>query len=85
MTDHIILVFGADWCGDCRRSKHFLEENHIPYSWFNTDLDEEAEKFVREKNNGKRVIPTIVFEDGSMLVEPTNEELADKLGLHVKM
>lgn len=85
MTQHIILVFGADWCGDCRRAKHFLEENDIPYSWFNTDTDPEAEKFVREKNNGKRIIPTIVFEDGSILVEPSNEQLAEKLGVQAKV
>ncbi len=34
-----------------------------------------------EKNDGKRIIPTIEFEDGSFLVEPSNAELAQKLEL----
>ncbi|NNL75675.1 MAG: FAD-dependent oxidoreductase [Desulfobacterales bacterium] len=39
---------------------------------------------VLENNNGKRIIPTIVFLDGTFLVEPTNAELAEKLGLKTK-
>lgn len=81
MTQPTIIVYGADWCGDCRRSKRFLDEQHIPYTWIDTDQDKEGEALVRQKNNGQRVIPTIIFEDGSFLVEPSNEELASKLGL----
>ncbi|MCB0117933.1 MAG: thioredoxin family protein [Anaerolineales bacterium] len=77
----IITIYGADWCPDCRRSKKFLEAQNIPYNWVDTDQDKEAEAFVKEKNDGKRVIPTIIFEDGSFLAEPSDEELAKKLGL----
>jgi hypothetical protein len=45
------------------------------------EQNKDGEFFVLEKNQGKRIIPTIVFEDGSFLVEPTNAELAKKLGL----
>ena len=78
-----IVMYGADWCGDCRRSKRFLNEQNIPFTWIDVDQDKEAEAFVREKNNGKRIIPTIIFEDGSFLAEPSDEELANKLGLPV--
>ena len=83
MTQPNIIVYGADWCGDCRRSKHFLNEQNIPFTWIDIDQDKEAEALVREKNDGKRIIPTILFEDGSFLVEPSDEELANKLGLLV--
>jgi len=83
MTQPTIIVYGADWCPDCRRSKHLLNQQNIPYTWIDVDQDKEAEAFVREKNNGKRIIPTIIFEDGSFLVEPSDEELANKLGLPV--
>ena len=76
-----ITVFGAFWCPDCRRSKQFLGENQIPYNWVNIEEDEQAERRVIEMNDGKRIIPTIVFADGSTLVEPSNAELAAKLGL----
>jgi thioredoxin reductase (NADPH) len=79
-----ITVYGAPWCPDCRRSKQFLGEMRIPYEWIDIDQDEAAAAFVREKNDGKQMIPTIIFPDGSFLVEPANDELAQKLGLTLK-
>ena len=76
-----ITVYGAHWCPDCRQSKQFLGEHQIPYSWIDIEADPSAEKFVTATNKGKRIIPTIVFADGSFLVEPSNAELAAKLGL----
>ena len=76
-----ITVYGAYWCPDCRRSKKFLGENFIPFNWVDIEEDKEGEEFVIAKNNGKRIIPTVVFEDGSFLVEPSNAELAKKLNL----
>lgn len=81
MPTPIITVYGADWCPDCRRSKHFLDENSIQYQWVDTDADKDAENLVRQMNHGKRVIPTIVFEDGSFLSEPSDAELAGKIGM----
>lgn len=76
-----IVVYGAFWCPDCRRSKQFLGEHQIPYEWVNIEEDADAERRVIEMNDGKRIIPTILFDDGSRLVEPSNAELAAKLGL----
>jgi len=76
-----LTVYGAYWCPDCRRSKKFLGENFIPFNWVDIEDDKEGEAFVVNKNGGKRIIPTIVFEDGSILVEPSNAELAKKLNL----
>jgi thioredoxin reductase (NADPH) len=76
-----ITVYGAYWCPDCRQSKQFLGEHQIPYNWVDIETDKDAEKFVIQTNRGKRIIPTIVFADGSFLVEPSNAELAAKLGL----
>ena len=81
MAESKVTVYGAYWCPDCRRSKKFLGEQFIPYRWIDIEQDLAGEAYVLEKNNGKRIIPMIVFEDGSFLVEPTNAELAKKLGL----
>ncbi|MBN8580665.1 MAG: FAD-dependent oxidoreductase [Anaerolineae bacterium] len=81
MTEPKITLYGAYWCPDCRRSKKFLSEQFVPFKWVDIEQDKEAEALVLKKNNGKRIIPTIVFEDDSFLVEPTNAELAKKLGL----
>ncbi len=79
-----IQMYGAPWCPDCKRAKQFLGEQRIPYDWIDLNRNPEAAAFVREKNAGKQIIPTIVFPDGSILVEPSNEELAAKLGLRLK-
>ena len=84
MSQAEITVYGTYWCPDCRRSKQFLGEHQIPYDWIDIDEDQAAAQFVIEKNAGKRIIPTIVFNDGSFLAEPTNAELAAKLGLKTK-
>lgn len=81
MTEPQITVYGAYWCPDCRRSKQFLGEHQIPYHWVDIEQDPAGEQFVIAQNDGKRIIPTILFEDGSALVEPSNAELAAKLGL----
>ena len=79
-----VKVYGAPWCPDCRRSKQFFAEMRVPYDWIDIDQDEDGVRVVKEKNDGKQIIPTIVFEDGSFLAEPSNDELARKLGLTLK-
>ena len=76
-----IELYGAAWCPDCRRAKKFLADQRIPYVWHDIEQRPELVRVVEDKNDGKRTIPTIVFPDGSHLAEPSNEELADKLGI----
>ena len=84
MQEANITVYGAPWCPDCRRSKQFLGEQRIPYLWVDIDEDEEGRNRVQALNDGKQIIPTIVFQVGSILVEPSNADLAAKLGISPK-
>jgi glutaredoxin-like protein len=79
-TQDLILVYGTTWCPDCVRAKQFLDKQHIPYKWINIEDDPQAIAYVKQVNGGKRRVPTILFPDGSILVEPSNSELAKKLG-----
>jgi thioredoxin reductase (NADPH) len=78
---HHITVMGSTWCSDCKRAKRFLGDQQVEYNWVDVEQDEKARKFVEDHNDGKTIIPTILFEDGTILVEPTNAQLAQKLGL----
>lgn len=78
-TKNEITVYGADWCPDCRRAKRILDESHAAYRWVDIDRDRAGERFVIQTNRGNRSIPTIVFDDGTILVEPSNSELSAKL------
>ncbi len=80
----VITVYGTTWCPDCKQAKKFFGEHRVQYE--NVDIDENVEgvPFVEKLNNGARVIPTIIFPDGQVLVEPSNAQLAEKLGLQTK-
>jgi thioredoxin reductase (NADPH) len=76
-----IRMYGSAWCSDCKRTKKFFGEQRVHYEFIDVDTDREGLAFVEKVNDGKQVIPTLEFEDGSTLVEPSNAELAAKLGL----
>ncbi|MGH9069619.1 MAG: FAD-dependent oxidoreductase [Acidimicrobiales bacterium] len=79
-----ITVYGAPWCPDCKRSKQFLSQHRIPFTWVNVDQDPEALAHIERLQGGRRTIPTIVFDEADYLLEPTDEELARKLRLPLR-
>ncbi len=74
-----IKLYGAEWCPDCHRSRNYLDSQSVAYEYVNVDGDDEAQAYVKQVNDNRLIIPTIVFPDGSVLVEPSNAELARKL------
>jgi len=76
-----ITMYGTSWCSDCKRAKAFLGEQRVQYAFVDVDADPAGRAVVQGHNGGKDIIPTIVFDDGSVLVEPSNAELAARLGL----
>ena len=75
------IMYGTTWCSDCKRAKRFLGEQQVEYRFVDVEQDAAGRTLVESHNDGKTIIPTIVFADGSVLVEPSNAELARKLGL----
>ena len=73
-----IIMYGANWCIDTRRSKLYFKKQKVEYTYINLDEHPEFEEKVRELNNGNRSVPTISFPDGSVMVEPSNDELKEK-------
>lgn len=73
------VVYGASWCPDVKRSRALLDAAGVEYDYVDVEADPEAEQLVRSLQNGARRIPTIVFADGSHLVEPSDEELSARL------
>lgn len=81
MTDQAkkIIMYGTSWCGDTRRARKLLEEENIDYEWIDIDQDESAAQYVKSVANGYRSVPTIVFPDGTILVEPSTNQIREKL------
>ena len=79
-----ITVYSTIWCPDCKRAKKFFNDHRIQYQNIDIEKDAQAMEYVKKVNQGMRNIPTIVFPDGSTLSEPSNAELAEKLGIKTK-
>jgi len=79
MPEGKIEVYGTTWCPDCVRAKQVLAKHLVQYDWTDISNDEKARAYVEQVNRGNRSVPTIVFPDGSVLVEPSNAELEKKL------
>ncbi|MEY4969817.1 MAG: hypothetical protein RLZZ277_48 [Actinomycetota bacterium] len=74
-----ITMYGADWCGDCRRSKRLLEELDVQITHIDVEADTTAAAKVVEINGGAQSIPVIVFPDGTHMTEPSDNDLKAKL------
>jgi thioredoxin reductase (NADPH) len=61
--------------------KQFLGDQRVAFEWHDFEQEPQGLEIVHERNNGNNVIPTIVFPDGTSLSEPSNEDLANKIGL----
>lgn len=77
--NNTIIVYGTKWCPDCHRSKKVLRQREIPFEYVDINRDMQARAYVEQVNNGNRSVPTILFPDGDVLVEPSNQALNAKL------
>jgi mycoredoxin len=76
-----ITLYATSWCGGSRRARSLFEQHHIPFRWVDIERDEKAAQYVESLTHGYRSVPTIVWPDGSFLVEPSEDALAKKLGI----
>ena len=74
-----IKFYATQWCGDCRRAFFYFKRNNIPIEYIDIDESPDGEAYVKSVNHGNRSVPTILFPDGSILVEPNTQEIENKL------
>ena len=74
-----IKFYGTSWCPGSRRAQKLMTNKGIDFEFINIDRDKEASEYVIKVNKGYRSVPTIVFPDGDILVEPSNAKLEKKL------
>lgn len=74
-----IVMYTTEYCPDCHRAKAFFETNNIEYLRVGLEGNEEATEFVMNVNNGNRSVPTIIFPNGSVLVEPSWGKLRETI------
>ena len=79
MSESAVVMYGTSWCGDCRRTKKILERRGVDYAWVDVEKRKGAREEMLRLNGGDRRVPTILFPDGSVLVDPSIPQLNERL------
>jgi thioredoxin reductase (NADPH) len=78
-----IRVIGNRWSPQSHQVKDFLARNQIPYQWLDVEL-EEAHQLTSYAEPDTRQLPLVLFPDGSRLAQPSNLQIAEKIGLQTQ-
>lgn len=73
------VVFSATWCGHCTRLKGQLDRLDLAYDTVDVDKQPEHLPRLAEANGGDWLIPTVIFPDGEVLVNPPAREVAARV------
>ncbi|MCJ7549734.1 MAG: glutaredoxin family protein [Anaerolineae bacterium] len=74
------VVYGTGWCPDVARTRRYLDKHDVAYTYRDIDEEPEAMATLLELRGKAWVVPTLVFEDGTILDDPSVRDLADLLG-----
>lgn len=75
-----IIIYGTEWCLNCKRTKEFLVENHFSFKFINVDVSSEALTLIESLNNGKKILPILII-DNKSITNPSNHDLLKELGI----
>jgi thioredoxin reductase (NADPH) len=76
-----IRVVGHRWSAQSHQVKDFLARNLVPYQWLDIEVDEEARQLLELSGADGSQLPLVLFPEGPPLVQPTNIQVAERLGL----
>ncbi|MBD0263508.1 MAG: FAD-dependent oxidoreductase [Tolypothrix sp. Co-bin9] len=79
-----IRVIGNRWSPHSHQAKDFLARNQIPYQWMDIELSPEAQQLAEYADCDKLHLPLVLFADGSSLMQPSNVQIAEKIGLQTQ-
>jgi glutaredoxin len=70
----MIKVYGADWCGDTKRTLKYLDNLNVNYEYIDVEKVESASEWVKSQNDGKERKPTVLV-GSRVLSVPSESEL----------
>ena len=74
-----LTIYSTTWCGDCIRLKSVLDRSGVVYRDIDIEHDVSAADFVVRVNQGNRSVPTVVFDDGTVMTEPSGRQVLQHL------
>ena len=77
----MLTVYSTTWCGYCHRLKTQLDREGIAYEAVDNERDVDAADFVMSVNGGNQTVPTVRFDDGSALTNPTLSQVKAQLAV----
>ena len=78
-----IKIVGYQWAPKSHEIKDFLAGNLVPYLWMDIESSEEGQELLELNSIGNSELPIVVFEDGSILKNPSTKEIGEKAGMNV--
>jgi len=79
VSERRLTIYSTQWCGYCHRLMRQLDREAVEYSVIDIEQDPAAAEFVMSVNGGNQTVPTVVFEDGTALTNPSLAEVQDRL------
>ena len=73
-------VIGHRWSARSSEVREFLARNQVPYRWYNCD-EPEGQRLLEAAQADGMSLPVVITPDGDPLIEPSDAELASRVGL----
>ena len=74
-----LTMYTTQWCGFCRNLKNQLARVGIEMAEVDIERDHAAADFVMSVNGGNQTVPTVVFPDGSVMTNPSANQVRARL------
>jgi len=75
----LVTIYSTEWCGYCHRLAAQLDRAGVAYTEIDIEQDPAAAALVMSVNGGNRTVPTVVFEDGTALTNPSLKQVLEKI------
>ena len=75
----MLIMYSTSWCGFCHRLKSQLDREGIAYDVVDIEQDPASAEYVMSVNGGNQTVPTLRFDDGSALTNPSIVQVKEHL------
>lgn len=74
-------MYSTQWCGYCKRLKSDLQRAGVTFVEVDIEHDAESAALVEKANNGNQTVPTLIFEDGTAMTNPSLAKIQEHLAI----
>ncbi len=80
-TNAAVTIFAAGWCPFCRKLRERLDRTETPYDLVDVEADgmDEVNEWIKSVNDGNRIVPTVLYSDGTHATNPEASAVRAKL------